>query len=86
MRPKTSRGDASAGVPSGQWTLPITSAVFGLMHMSMYGAMAAALLQTFAMGAVLAILRARSGSIVPCILAHAVLNVYATAAFLAFAR
>ena len=67
-------------------TVLITSALFGLMHLSTYGAVASALWQTAAMGVMLAVLRARSGSIVPCVVAHAVINLYSVGTFVVFGQ
>ena len=70
-----------AGLPA---AVLITSAIFGLVHLTTYGLMLSAVIQTFVMGVMLAILRVRAGSIVPCIVAHAVLSLYAIVSFVAF--
>jgi membrane protease YdiL (CAAX protease family) len=54
------------------------SALFGFAHVATYGLDAYLIMQTLLAGLYLSWLRARTGSLVPCVAAHAALNLYAT--------
>ena len=65
----------SLGVTGG---VLLVSAVFGLSHVATYGLDAYLIAQTLLAGVYLTWLRARTGSLVPSVAAHAALNLYAT--------
>jgi len=56
----------------------LTSGLFGFAHVVTYGLDAYLIAQTLVAGLYLTWLRARTGSLTPCVAAHAALNLYAT--------
>jgi membrane protease YdiL (CAAX protease family) len=63
------------GVTGGIW---LASALFGFAHVATYGLDIYLIAQTLVAGLYLTWLRARTGSLVPSVAAHAALNLYAT--------
>ena len=56
----------------------LVSGLFGFAHVVTYGLDAYLIAQTLVAGLYLTWLRSRTGSLVPCVAAHAALNLYAT--------
>lgn len=60
----------------------ITAVLFGVIHVSTYGADWYSVVQTLVMGLFLTIVRAQSGSLWPAVAAHVMINLYSTAQIL----
>lgn len=58
--------------------IAITALVFAVVHFSTYGVQWVVAFQAFVIGVTMGILRARAGSIWPCIVAHATFNLIAS--------